>query len=51
MGGVNNLNFLRYMETYPQDDIRFVFKESVHSGLTEERLNQKTEVLKRMAGY
>jgi hypothetical protein len=42
MSGVNNLNYIRYMETYSQDDIRFLFKETVHSGLTEERLNQKT---------
>lgn len=51
MGGVNHLNFIRYMETYPQDDIKFVFKESVHSGLSEERLNEKTEILKRMADF
>ncbi len=35
MGGLNNLNFIRYMETYPQDDIKFIFKESTHASISE----------------
>jgi len=34
MGGLNNLNFIRYLEAYPQDDIKFIFKENIHSGLS-----------------
>lgn len=28
---LNNLNFVRYIASYPSDDIRFVFTEKVHA--------------------
>jgi len=34
LSSLNNINYLRYIEAYPNDDIKFIFKETVHASLS-----------------
>jgi hypothetical protein len=34
LSSLNNINYLRYIEAYPKDDIKFIFKETVHASLS-----------------
>lgn len=51
MCALNNLNYFRYMRSFPQDDIKFVFRERVNVSASEERYDQKEQVLGRMAEF
>jgi hypothetical protein len=48
---LNNLNFIRYGQTYPNDDFKFVYREKVNASKLESRLEQKEEVLRRMSEF
>lgn len=48
---LNNLNYIRYMAAYPQDDIKFVFREKVNASLNEVRLEQKEEIMNKMLNF
>ncbi len=49
ISSLNHLNFIRYSQTYPQDDFKFIYKEKVNASKLESRLEQKEEILKRMS--
>lgn len=38
---LNNLNYFRYMRSFPQDDIAFVFREKMNASVSEVRFEQK----------
>jgi hypothetical protein len=39
------------MHAYPNDDIKFIFQEKINASTSENRMQQKEEVLNRMFNF
>lgn len=48
---VNHLNYIRYINAFPSDDIAFIFAEKVNASLSETRVDQKEEIMNRMLNF
>ena len=48
---LNNLNYIRYLEVFPEDDIKFIFREKVNASSIEARLEQKEEIMSKMLNF
>lgn len=48
---LNNLNYVRYHQTYPSDDFKFIFKEKVNASTVESKIDHKEEIMRRMSEF
>ena len=48
VSSLNHLNFIRYRQAFPTDDIKFIFLEKVNANVSESKLEQKDNIMHRM---
>jgi hypothetical protein len=42
---------VRYHQTYPSDDFKFIFKEKVNASTVESKIDHKEEIMRRMSEF
>lgn len=51
LGSLNHLNYFRYMRAYPEDDIQFVLQEKINANTSENRVEEKQDIMNKMSNF